>query len=255
MNPEDETGTEGARIERKGKSGGRPGFLRRRWLRITAAVLIVWLAVEVLSLPFSSVSVLAKKNPASTAFMKEREAIAQEAGRKLRIDQRWIPLSQVPDDVVNAVIVAEDGRFWSHDGFDWFEFRESIERNLTEGRAARGASTITQQLVKNLYLSSSKNPLRKLREWVLTWWMEQKLKKRRILEIYLNVIEWGNGIYGIEAAAQRYFDKPARDLTRGEAARLAAVIPNPRGHSPNDGSDYVERRASLVLERMVARGM
>lgn len=230
-------------------------IFKRRWLLILGFILLGWIVVELISLPFASISRLEKSNPGETAFMRERSAVARDSGRKFSVDQRWVGLHEIPDDVVNAVIVAEDGRFWSHGGFDWFEVRESIERNFTEGRAARGASTITQQLVKNLYLSSSKNPLRKLREWVLTWWMEQNLKKRRILELYLNVIEWGKGIYGIEAASQKYFGKPARELTREEGARLAAVIPNPRGHAPNDGSEYVERRAAIVLNRMAAQGM
>lgn len=229
-------------------------LLKRRWLLVSGCILLGWLVIELISLPFASISRLEKNNPGETAFMRERAEVAKDSRRTFRVDQRWVALSEIPDDVVNAVIVAEDGQFWSHGGFDWFEFRESIERNITEGRTARGASTITQQLVKNLYLSSSKNPLRKLREWVLTWWMEQNLKKRRILELYLNVIEWGNGIYGIEAASQAYFAKPARDLTREEGARLAAVIPNPRAHAPNDGSEYVERRAAIVLDRMTARG-
>ena len=240
---------------REASSKGWLSIFRRRWVLIVGFIVLGWVVVELISLPFESISRLGKNNPGETAFMRERAAVARDSGRKFRVDQRWVGLSEIPDDVANAVIVAEDGRFWSHGGFDWFEVRESIERNFSEGRAARGASTITQQLVKNLYLSSSKNPLRKLREWVLTWWMEQNLKKRRILELYLNVIEWGNGIYGIEAASQTYFGKPARDLTREEAARLAAVIPNPRGHAPNDGSEYVDRRAAIVLDRMAARGM
>jgi monofunctional biosynthetic peptidoglycan transglycosylase len=156
--------------------------------------------------------------------------------------------------VINAVIVSEDGTFWAHHGFDWYELKESIGRNLEEGRAARGASTITQQLVKNLFLSPSKNPLRKMKEWVLTWWMEQKLSKSRILEIYLNVIEWGNGVYGIEAASWYHFGKSAELLSKNEAARLAAIIPDPTDHMADSDSQYVTRRSALILDRMEARG-
>ncbi|HLA69669.1 MAG TPA: monofunctional biosynthetic peptidoglycan transglycosylase [Bacteroidota bacterium] len=230
-------------------------FVKRRWFVIAAGLLVVWFVVEMITLPFGAVVRLKKQNPGETAFMREHAAQAKESGRRFRIFQNWIPLSEVPKDVVNAIIVAEDGRFWSHGGFDWFEFRESVERNIREGRAARGASTITQQLVKNLYLSPSKNPLRKLREWVLTLWMEQNLKKSRILEIYLNVIEWGRGIYGIDAASQAYFGKPVQALTREEGARLAAVIPNPKRYGANDDSEYLERRVAIILERMAARGM
>jgi monofunctional biosynthetic peptidoglycan transglycosylase len=169
--------------------------------------------------------------------------------------QRWIPLGRISKDAVNAVIVAEDGTFWSHGGFDWFEFRESIEKNIKEGRAARGASTITQQLVKNLFLSSSKSPLRKVREWILTWYTEQSLSKSRILELYLNLIEWGRGIYGIEAASQHYFGKSASELNRDEAARLAAIIPSPRRFRADQESRYVARRSRIILERLSARGL
>lgn len=187
--------------------------------------------------------------------MREQMEQAASEGKPLKKDQRWIPLSSVPADAINAVIVSEDGTFWTHSGFDWFEFRESLERNVKEGRASRGASTITQQLVKNLFLSSSKNPLRKLKEWALTWYMERTLSKRRILELYLNVIEWGRGIYGIEAASQRYFGKPASRLSRDEAARLAAVIPNPRRFRVDQETRYVQRRSQLILDRMAARGL
>ena len=164
-------------------------------------------------------------------------------------------MSEIPRDLVNAVIVSEDGTFWSHHGFDWFELKESVQRDIAEGRAARGASTITQQLVKNLLLSSSKNPLRKIKEWILTWWTEMKLKKSRILEIYLNVIEWGDGVYGVEAASYYHFAKPVQLLTREESARLAAIIPSPRRYTADSDVPYVLRRTELILERMTARGL
>ena len=187
--------------------------------------------------------------------MREQAAEAKKDNRPFHKVQYWISLRSIPQDAIDAVIVSEDGTFWSHHGFDWFEFKESIERNFEEGRAARGASTITQQLVKNLYLSPSKNPLRKMKEWILTWYMEQELSKSRILEIYLNVIEWGDGVYGIEAASHYYFDKTASDLHREECARLAAIIPSPRKHRADVDSKYVLRRSTLILERMEARGM
>lgn len=211
--------------------------------------------IEFGTLPYGNVSQLKTTNPGETAFMREHREEAEEEGKPFRRMQRWIPLNRISKDAINAVIVAEDGTFWTHGGFDWFEFRESIERNMKEGRAARGASTITQQLVKNLYLSSSKNPLRKLKEWVLTWYMEQKLSKSRILELYLNVIEWGKGIYGIEAASQEYFGKSASILSREECARLAAVIPNPRRYRVDKETRYLEHRSQLILSRMAARGL
>ena len=219
------------------------------------AVFSLWIVIEFGTLPYGEIGHLKTANPGETAFMREHREEAEQEGKPFRKMQRWVPLSKISKDAMNAVIVAEDGTFWTHGGFDWFEFRESIERNMKEGRAARGASTITQQLVKNLYLSSSKNPFRKLKEWVLTWYMEQKLSKSRILEIYLNVIEWGRGIYGIEAASQDYFGTSASMLSREEAARLAAVIPNPRRYRVDKETRYLEQRAQLILSRMAARGL
>jgi monofunctional biosynthetic peptidoglycan transglycosylase len=211
--------------------------------------------LQILILPYGNIRELKTRNAGETAFMREQAAAARKENRPFHKMQYWIPIRSMPQDAIDAVIVSEDGTFWSHGGFDWFEFRESVERNFEEGRAVRGASTITQQLVKNLYLSSSKNPLRKLKEWILTWYMEQQLSKSRILEIYLNVIEWGDAVYGIEAAAHYYFDKPASNLTREECARLAAIIPSPRKHRADVDSKYVLRRSKLILDRMDARGM
>jgi monofunctional glycosyltransferase len=213
------------------------------------------LILQILFLPYDNIRQLKTNNAGETAFMREQMATAKAQSRPFHKKQYWISLRSIPQDAIDAVIVSEDGTFWSHHGFDWFEFRESIERNFEEGRAVRGASTITQQLVKNLYLSSSKNPLRKLKEWILTWYMEQQLSKSRILEIYFNVIEWGDGVYGIEAAANYYFDKSASSLSREECARLAAIIPSPRKHRADVDSKYVLRRSTLILERMDARGM
>lgn len=213
-----------------------------------------WAGFELATLPFAEINDLRDSRPGETAFMREQAKQARENGKRFRKLQEWAPLRVIPRDLINAVIVAEDGRFWSHSGFDWFEFRESVERNLKEGKAVRGASTITQQLVKNLFLSPSKNPVRKLREWALTWWMERTLSKRRILELYLNVIEWGPGIYGAQAASEFYFHKNVSELTREEAVRLAAVIPNPRRHTPDEQSQYLERRTAIILQRLEARG-
>ena len=224
-------------------------------VRSILMVLGLWIVIEFGTLPYGNVGKLRTTNPGETAFMQEHREEAEGEGKPFRKVQRWTPLNRISKDAVNAVIVAEDGTFWTHAGFDWFEFRESMERNMKEGRAARGASTITQQLVKNLYLSSSKNPLRKLKEWVLTWYMEQTLSKSRILELYLNVIEWGRGIYGIEAASQTYFGKSASMISREEAARLAAVIPNPRRYRVDKETRYLEHRSQLIMSRMAARGL
>ncbi|MCX6121635.1 MAG: monofunctional biosynthetic peptidoglycan transglycosylase [Ignavibacteriales bacterium] len=230
-------------------------LLKRNPLKSLLVSFLFILILQILFLPYDNIRQLKTKNAGETAFMREHAANAKEKNQPFQKRQSWISLRSIPLDAIDAVIVSEDGTFWSHNGFDWFEFRESIERNFEEGRAVRGASTITQQLVKNLYLSSSKNPLRKLKEWILTWYMEQQLSKSRILEIYLNVIEWGDGVYGIEAASHYYFDKSASNLSREECARLAAIIPSPRKHRADVDSKYVLRRSTLILERMDARGM
>jgi monofunctional biosynthetic peptidoglycan transglycosylase len=240
---------------------GRPKWWNR-WLlvvwrgryAVVSGIVSTWLLLELGTLPFADVARLGKKNPGETAFMREQRESARGQKTPFRVVQRWVRLSEIPPDVIHAVVAAEDGTFWSHEGFDWYELRESLERDLTEGWAARGASTITQQLVKNLYLSPSKNPIRKLKEWILTWWMERTLPKSRILELYLNVIEWGPGIYGAESAAEYHFGKPVMELTREEAARLAAIIPRPRRYRADSEARYVERYARIILRRMDARG-
>jgi monofunctional glycosyltransferase len=232
----------------------RTPWWRTRWMLLALCAMLLLAGVEIGTLPFGEVTALRNHNPGMTAFMRAGAEHASQEGKKFRKLQEWVPLKSISKDLINAVVVAEDGRFWSHSGFDWFEFKESVERNLKEGKAARGASTITQQLVKNLYLSSSKSPLRKLKEWILTWWMERQLSKSRIIELYLNVIEWGPDIYGVEAASRAYFQKDAVDLSREEAARMAAVIPNPKNHQPDEQSEYVDRRTTMILDRMLARG-
>jgi monofunctional glycosyltransferase len=229
-----------------------------RWVKHhpwkTLALFVVGvLAIEAATIPFLGVRRLKSENPAETALMHQRLREEEKAGRSLKIKQQWISLSEVPKEVVDAVIAAEDGTFFTHGGVDWYELRASIEKNITKRKAARGASTITQQLAKNLYLSTSKDPIRKIKEFIIAFLLEQQLSKSRILELYLNVIEWGRGIFGIEAAAQTYFGKSARHLTLDEAARLAAVIPSPLRHRPDVESRYVVYRKSMVLGRMSAR--
>jgi monofunctional biosynthetic peptidoglycan transglycosylase len=213
------------------------------------------LFLQYLFLPNNSLQSLRKNNPKKTAMMAQREAEAALSDKPFTIQQQWIPISRISKNLINAVIVSEDGLFYEHDGVDWYELEESIIKNLEKGKAVRGGSTISQQLSKNLYLSTSKDPVRKLKELIITLRMERTLSKRRILEIYLNVIEWGNGVFGAEAASKKYFGKPASQLTREEAAQMAAVIPSPRKFQPNVMSRYVARRSSIILTRMSARGM
>jgi monofunctional biosynthetic peptidoglycan transglycosylase len=229
-----------------------------RWIRshkIRTALLVIVLVIiaELATIPFFSIQNLADENPHQTALMKQRLEEAEDAGKPLRIEQRWIGISRLPRHLLNAVIVAEDGMFYQHSGIDWFEVQESFNKNIEEGRFARGASTITQQLAKNLYLSTSKDPVRKVKEVIITLLLEHELSKQRILELYLNCIEWGRGIFGVDAAARTYFGKSAAALTLDEATRLAAVIPSPLKHRPDQNSRYVLRRQQIVLRRMEAR--
>jgi monofunctional glycosyltransferase len=230
------------------------------WVRahkfLTLLLLIAAVVLgESATIPWFGVGSLRTENPAETALMRQRKREAESEGKPLTIVQKWIPLVRLPRHVIDAVVVAEDGLFFSHGGVDWFEVQESVEKNWKEGRAARGASTITQQLAKNLYLSTSKDPVRKLKELVITLLLEGKLEKNRILEIYLNVIEWGRGIFGIEAASRAFFGKSAANLTLDEATRLAAVIPSPLKHRPDEDTRYVLRRKGIVMNRMAARIM
>jgi monofunctional biosynthetic peptidoglycan transglycosylase len=223
-----------------------------RWLLAAAAFAFGYLAYVYLTLP--DVRVLVRENPATTAFMELRVREAASDDRKLAIRQRWVPYGRISPFLKRAVVVTEDAAFFDHDGIDLDEIRASLERNWEEGRFVRGASTITQQLAKNLYLSPSRNPVRKLRELFITRRLEASLTKRRILEIYLNVIEWGDGIFGCEAASRAYFGKSAADLTREEAALLAGAIINPRELSPARPGRRLLRRQQIVLRRMGGAG-
>ncbi len=223
----------------------------KRTLNLVAeagAIGFACLVYAYLTLP--DVRQLATSNPSTTAFMELRADEAREKGQKPRRLQRWVGYSHVSPDLKRAVLVAEDDAFFQHEGVDLVQLQESLEADWAKGRFARGASTITQQLAKNLYLSPSKNPLRKLRELIIARRLEAQLKKARILELYLNVIEWGDGVYGAEAASQTYFQSPAAALTPDESALLAAAIINPRLLNPGRPSGRLLRRQQLILRRM-----
>lgn len=220
-----------------------------RWAAIAAVAGFGYLAYVYLTLP--DVRPLRTTNPRTTAFMEIRQRQAEAAGRAPRRVQRWVPYSAISADLRRAVLVAEDAAFFSHDGIDLDEIEKSIETNWRRGTlTARGGSTITQQLAKNLYLSPSKNPFRKFRELLIARRLEAELSKQRILEIYLNVIEWGDGIYGIEAASRHYFQVPAASLDRERSALLAAAIINPRLLNPANPTRRLLARRDLILSRM-----
>ncbi len=184
--------------------------------------------------------------------MELRAHEARSNGRRPRHVQRWVAYDRVSPSLKRAVLLAEDDLFWQHEGVDFEQLEESLEVDWARGRFVRGASTITQQLAKNLYLSPSKNPLRKFRELVIARRLEAELDKARILELYLNVIEWGDGIYGVEAASRVYFSEPASSLEPEKSALLAAAIVNPRVLNPSRPSKGLLRRQQLILGRMGA---
>jgi monofunctional glycosyltransferase len=217
---------------------------------LTAAAAVAFAVVAYVYLTLPDVRVLATTNPTSTAFMTLRQAEAGREGRKLRHRHQWVRYSRISKNLQRAVLVAEDSRFFQHEGVDLEEIKKSIEINMERGGAIRGASTITQQLAKNLYLSPSKDPLRKLKELIIARRLEAALSKARILEIYLNVIEWGDGIWGAEAAARAYFGVPASALTREQAALLAGAIINPRVLNPARPNRRLLARQRIVLGRM-----
>ena len=206
------------------------------------------LAYVYLTLP--DVRVLATRNPTTTAFMQLRADEAAREGRTVRQMQVWVPYARISQNLKRAVLVAEDDAFWEHEGVDLEQLEQSVRINWEKGKAVRGASTITQQLAKNLYLSPSRNPLRKLRELIIARRLEAALPKARIFEIYLNVIEWGDGIWGAEAAARTYFHGSAASLGREQAALLAGAIINPRVLNPARPTQRLIRRQRIVLSRM-----
>ena len=189
-------------------------------------------------------------NPESTAFMRARLEIIRRDEPKARLAHRWVPYNRISSHLKRAVIAAEDDKFVDHAGFDWEAVQKAHEKNLQEGEIVWGASTISQQLAKNLFLPSQRTWWRKAQEAVITAMLEAVLTKRRILEIYLNVVEWGDGVYGAEAAARYHFGVPAAALAPAQAARLAVMLPSPRSYPPGRDTLYLQKRTGTILARM-----
>jgi monofunctional biosynthetic peptidoglycan transglycosylase len=219
---------------------------------IAALLGVGFMSAAYLYLTLPDVRPLRTTNPSTTAFMELRAREAHDKGVPVTRDWRWVPYARISPNLKKAVIVTEDGAFWQHGGIDYEQLRDAVETNWERGEFARGASTITQQLAKNLYLSPSKNPIRKVKELLITRRLEVELSKQRILELYLNAIEWGDGIWGVEAAARRYFHKSAADVTAPESALLAAAIANPHLMDPGHPSARLRRRQQMIMRRMGA---
>ena len=223
--------------------------------RILAGVVaagVVWLGYIALTVP--DVRPLITAPPDDTAFMRLRADEAHADGRPAHQDYRFVPYGRIAQTLKRAVLVAEDSGFWEHEGIELEAIRDSLEVSLSKGRIVRGGSTITQQLAKNLYLSPAQNPFRKLRELMITYRLERLLSKRRILELYLNVVEWGGGTWGAEAASRHYFRKSAATLGASEAALLAGALINPNRYSPADPPGRLRRRQQMILRGMGMRG-
>ena len=202
-----------------------------------------------LSLP--NVTYLANKNPNTTALIQARLEESSQSNRKLRIRQTWISFDQIPDLLKTTIRISEDAGFYQHEGVDFTELQESIKRNLDEGRIVRGGSTITQQLAKNLYLSTDKSFVRKLKEYFIAKRLEKTISKNRIFHLYLNIIEFGPGVFGVQAAAKRFFNKNAIDLNLEECVRLTAVIPRPLSMNPKSKSHWMNWKAGWILSKML----
>lgn len=219
----------------------------RLW-KVVLAVICLYVYLTLFVVP--DVSSLVWQNPATTAFM---ERYLDEAGTEAMLYQEWVPFDEISAALKDAVLVAEDDAFFEHRGIDLAQIKTSIEDSWRNGKRLRGASTITQQLAKNLYLSPSRSPLRKLREILIAQRLEKHLGKERIFEIYLNVIEWGAGVYGAEAASWYYFHKPARALNEQEAVFLAAIIPNPQWLSSPGAKRALHKREQMIVRRLERR--
>ena len=214
-------------------------------LLLALVVLLVWEWVT-----FPDVASLATKRPETTAFMEQRKRLLRSEGKSDELEWRWVSYDRISPNLRRGVLVAEDNAFYEHEGVDVEAMKEAFDRNWKRGRITHGGSTITQQLAKNLFLSPSRNPLRKVREYFIARSLEKHLTKKRILEIYLNVVEMGERVYGAEAAARRYFGKPASALSPNEAALLAGCLPNPRVMNPGNPNKRLRSRQRMILSRM-----
>jgi monofunctional biosynthetic peptidoglycan transglycosylase len=220
-----------------------------RWLFLIAVLTPVAVTAYIL-LTLPDVSNLRTENPSSTAFMRSRQEEARRMGRTLVIRKEWVDFAGIPALLKEAVRITEDASFYWHKGIDFEEIKESLKRDVREKRFARGGSTITQQLAKNLYLSPSKNPLRKVREYFIARRLEKALSKERIFTLYLNLIEFGSGIFGVQAASRHYFDRDVSELSVEAIVRLTAVIPRPVTTDPRGSDGWLNWRCRMILEKL-----
>lgn len=220
-----------------------------RWVgRVLAIFFILFLAYQLWL--FAHICWWVKFNPSSSAFMDTRLEIMQGKNPKAKLRHKWVPYANISNHLKRALIVAEDAKFLDHEGFDWDGIQKAYTKNLKKGRIVAGGSTISQQLAKNLFLSTQRTQWRKGEEVLITLMLENIMDKRRIFEIYLNIIEWGNGVFGAEAAAQHYFGVSAGQLSAQQSATLAAMVPNPRYYDRNRTAPGMLKKSGIILQRM-----
>jgi monofunctional glycosyltransferase len=223
--------------------GLSPTFWRvLKWLGIIILVYQLWI--------FLHICWWVNHNPSTSAFMEDRLEVLQEDNPDAVLKHRWVDYKKISPNLKRALIAAEDAKFVDHEGFDWEGIQKAYEKNLKKGKVVAGGSTISQQLAKNLFLSTKRTPWRKAEEAMITVMLEATMSKRRIFEIYLNVIEWGNGIFGAEAAAKYYYHTSAKNLSEEQAAMLAAMVPNPRYYDKHRQAKGLMRKTGIIEARM-----
>ena len=220
-----------------------------RWAWRSAAIVLAAIVVYQFWI-FGNVVWWVWFNPSTSAFMERRLEVLQEDNPEAALRHKWVPYARISINLKRAMIAAEDAKFLDHDGFDWEAIQKAYEKNIVKGKIVAGGSTISQQLAKNLFLSGKRTPWRKGQEALITIMIEKVMTKRRIFEIYLNIIEWGNGVFGAEAAARHYFKTNAAYLDAAQAAQLAAMVPKPRFYDRVRYTPLLERRTGIILERM-----
>lgn len=227
----------------------RPGPVR--WVFYLGAVLaIAWLATQ--TFYFAQIAVWNSVNPQSTAFMRSDAWRLSQDRPDLAVQHTWVPYDQISRNLKRAIIASEDANFVNNNGYETDAILQAWERNKAKGKIVRGGSTITQQLARNLFLSREKSYIRKGQELIITWMLETLMDKERIFEIYLNSVEWGNGVYGAEAAAHYYYKTSASKLTAAQSARLAVMLPQPKYFDEHRGSQYLAQRSRVIARRMGA---
>lgn len=220
-----------------------PTFWRvLKWLGIIIVMYQLWI--------FLHICWWINHNPSTSAFMDDRLEVLQESNPDAVLKHRWVDYKKISPNLKRALIAAEDAKFVDHEGFDWDGIQKAYEKNIKKGKVVAGGSTISQQLAKNLFLSTKRTPWRKAEEAMITVMLEATMSKRRIFEIYLNVIEWGNGIFGAEAAAKYYYHTSAKNLSADQAAKLAAMVPNPRYYDKHRQAKGLIRKTRIIEARM-----